>query len=189
MKRACIVACIFASDFRLFCLCPNLALSARTCAAGAMTDDVLVDRTQNTAAGIVSQSQQNWQQQHVSEFGSTFPVAKPSHHAYPGQVQNPSSRMHKTLPARPQNGQFASDRTPTSSVKNAVSSLFAQSGSGQADSLVLRPPPMYGYTPIGWDKQLDVPAAAELVLMCGEQIRTRGEWLLSRRKESGSKSD
>jgi len=36
-------------------------------------------------------------------------------------------------------------------------------------------PPTYGYTTIGWDAQMDVARAVEVVLACGEQIRARGE--------------
>lgn len=44
---------------------------------------------------------------------------------------------------------------------------------------VVLQPPSYGYTTVGWDSQMDVTRAIEIVLACGEQIRARGELLAS----------
>lgn len=42
-------------------------------------------------------------------------------------------------------------------------------------SPIVSQPPSYGYTTIGWDSQMDVTRAIEIVLSCGEQIRARGK--------------
>ncbi|PWN35766.1 uncharacterized protein FA14DRAFT_46690 [Meira miltonrushii] len=81
-----------------------------------------------------------------------------------------TSRMHKTLPSRPV-------VLKPSNVSSTVSGKArAQGGNANVnfDGSAPAQPTPYGYTTIGWDKQMDVPHVAELVLMCGEQIRMRG---------------
>lgn len=87
------------------------------------------------------------------------------------QQQHASSRMHKTLPSKPV-PQKLSNVSSTISGKSRL-----QGGNSSINNPEIAPPAQptpYGYTTIGWDKQMDVPQVAELVLMCGEQIRMRG---------------
>lgn len=97
------------------------------------------------------------------EFG-LLPSAPPhvSRSTIRPPVKTSTGRMYKTLPAKP---------SGTLDASHSTTSAFQE--------YTAHPPPAYGYTPIGWDKQMDIPKVAELVLMCGEQIRSRGEDELS----------
>lgn len=78
-------------------------------------------------------------------------------------VPRATGRMHKTLPAMPGMPDSTAHLPPSQSTTQQL-----------GGSSVQPQPPVYGYTPIGWDKQMDAPKVADLVLICGEQIRSRG---------------
>lgn len=81
-----------------------------------------------------------------------------------------TSRMHKTLPSRP----VVQKASNVSSTISGKARLQGGNANVTFDGSAPAQPTPYGYTTIGWDKQMDVPHVAELVLMCGEQIRMRG---------------
>jgi hypothetical protein len=84
---------------------------------------------------------------------------------------------------RASNGQHLRSATEPRkhSLKRVTSSLSTRKQHAPApvpsSSATLAPPspPSYGYTTIGWESQMEVSKAVEVVLACGEQIRARGE--------------
>jgi len=99
----------------------------------------------------------------LSEFGAGPNVQHASHRASTGKQSRRSSREHRALYQSSTIGPQPSKsmRRPPLPEKDNVAAISQ--------------PPSYGYTTYGWDTQMDLTRATEIVLACGQQIRARGE--------------
>jgi hypothetical protein len=102
-------------------------------------------------------------QQDLSEFGArgSLPISQTTsnikHNRYATEPRHVSTKAT-----------FSSLSTMSKPVPPVPVPVSAEAGSTSAH------PPTYGYTTTGWDTQMDVAKAAEILLACGEQIRARG---------------
>ena len=96
----------------------------------------------------------------VNEFGGSHASQRASQN---GRSQTAHAR-YRTEP------QMLSPTSPATT----RSTNTKRPSTGEA-AAVLTQPPVYGYTTVGWDAQMDVAKAVEVVLACSEQIRARGE--------------
>lgn len=126
---------------------------------------VLSERSPNLSANAKLRQPTDFGQQYT-EFGAApASLPRPSANQAALPVMNP--RNHKTLPSKPV------IQKPSLASTNGGKPMKTGEQTSTADKATVHPP-LYGYTIIGWDKQMNIPKVAELVLMCGEQIRMRG---------------
>ncbi|UZJ53798.1 hypothetical protein CBS101457_003118 [Exobasidium rhododendri] len=107
-----------------------------------------------------------WRTHHIAGGSLTeFGVVPPTTAAASSQRTNKGNQTHSGIGLRKKS--FKATSQSLSSTKGA---------SAASSSTILTPPtpPSYGYTTVGWDIQIEVSRAVEIVLACGEQIRARG---------------
>jgi hypothetical protein len=99
----------------------------------------------------------------LSEFGAGPSVQQAAQRASTGKPSRRSSNERRA----PYSASTIGSQ-PSKAMKRPV---LPENGNTAAISQ----PPSYGYTTYGWDTQMDVTRATEIILACGQQIRARGE--------------
>jgi hypothetical protein len=96
----------------------------------------------------------------LSEFGA-------------GSLSQPVQRASTTKPTRSRNESRALYSSSTLGAHPSTKQSARKTSLNDSATAVSQPP-SYGYTTFGWDTQMDVTRATEIVLACGQQIRARG---------------